>query len=64
LVGGGCHLEFLVDTLEAVARRIQAANFVVPDFELLLEIRHLADVSIPPRGILRFELVLSTRVSK
>jgi len=51
-------LELLIDTLQTVNRRIEAANFVIPDFKLLLQVRNFAQKGVTFGGVLYLQLIL------
>jgi hypothetical protein len=59
--GETSNLELLVDALQAVDRRIEGTNLVSLQLQLLLEIRHFANVCIALGGVLHLELVLCNR---
>ena len=52
------YLELLVDALQAINRRVESADLVALNLQLLLEILDLAGVRITLRCVLRLELVL------
>jgi len=51
-------LELLIDTLQTVNRGIEAANFVIPDFKLLLQVCNFAQKGVTLGGVLYLQLIL------
>ena len=51
-------LELLIDAFQTVDRGIEAANLVIPNFELLLQVCNFAQKGVTLGGVLYLQLIL------
>lgn len=59
--GSPPHLQLLVDALEALHVRVEVANLIDLELELLFEVGDFVQVDIPLRAVLSLELALRNR---